>query len=532
MRGKNKIKALAFAVIFAVTAALQAVSAGDENKNIQERIWKYQMTQAGVSDYEEYLSTGLVPSAGRGGDWLVIYMKESGIEADYGQYNDALDEYLISAKELSATDYERIGLVKACLGQDKEYIVDTVRNHTGQSGIMSIIYGLMLACSNNYVDDAVLTEIADSLTSLQLEDGGWNLTGQYSDADVTAMALQALAPLYDKGYGENIEKAVARLSELQENNGGYASYGVDNSESTAQVLMALCALDIDFRNDTRFIKNGESVYDALITYITEEGGFSHTQGGPADSMATVQALGALVCAEKYENTGRFLYDFTSGDTLEDIDEGDSAPNGQAEENETGTEIPDEETLPHTGNGISGRHIKHIFMGIILSAAAVIILVMAFRKRLTLIKAIVTGAVCAALMTIVGFSSFETVSEHYNVRNEQGSTETYITVTGINGIIAPRTQVYIETGDTAFDQLLRLAGDRRINIDYSGSAALGTIYVRSIDGLAEFDYGSLSGWTYYVNGKMPEVSCSQYELEPDDEVRWIYSDGTDLTEEKP
>lgn len=528
MRNKYKLKGIIAAAIIVFAAMTQAVLAENTGKSAQEEIWEYEMTQAGVSGYDEYLNAGLVPFAGNGTDWLVIYMKEAGIEADYEAYNEALDEYLLTAGELKATDYERIGLVKACIGVDSGFITDVIENQTGQSGIMSIIYGLMLAVSNDYVSDDVLYDIADRLIALQLDDGGWNLNGQYSDTDVTAMALQALAPLYEYGYGENIEKGIARLSGLQRDNGGYASYGIDNSESTAQVLMALCALDIDYKTDTRFIKNGVTVYDALMTYAADEGGFSHTVGDKTNAMATTQALSALVCIDKYERTGRFIYDFKDIDNniINDISE---TKEPETEQTQGEHETINAQEQNSSGNGIRGVTIKYIIMGLIAFGTLITVLVCAVKKRLNVVKTLIILAVGTALAVAAGLCRFETVSEHYASKNEQGDVATYITIKGYDGEIAERTCVYIDEGDTAFDQLLNLVVEKHINIDYSGSKTLGNIYVKSIDGLAEFDYGNMSGWTYYINGDMPDVSCSAYKLKQGDEVQWIYTDGKEYTE---
>ncbi len=48
--------------------------------------------------------------------------------------------------------------------------------------------------------------------------------------------------------------------------------------------MALCALNIDYRTDTRFIKNGHTVLDALMGYRTSKGAFSHTKDGKSNAL--------------------------------------------------------------------------------------------------------------------------------------------------------------------------------------------------------------------------------------------------------
>ena len=52
----------------------------------------------------------------------------------------------------------------------------------------------------------------------------------------------------------------------------------------------------------------------------------------------------------------------------------------------------------------------------------------------------------------------------------------------------------------------------------------TAYIRGIANIYEFDCGELSGWTYKVNNKSPNVGCSLYELKDGDKIEWIYTCG--------
>ena len=69
---------------------------------------------------------------------------------------------------------------------------------------------------------------------------GFSGTGE-SDVDITAMALQALAP-YQQQYPEVIDAALNVLSAAQTVTGGFESWGAQSSESCAQVILALTAL--------------------------------------------------------------------------------------------------------------------------------------------------------------------------------------------------------------------------------------------------------------------------------------------------
>ncbi|MCR4840008.1 MAG: DUF4430 domain-containing protein [Lachnospiraceae bacterium] len=59
------------------------------------------------------------------------------------------------------------------------------------------------------------------------------------------------------------------------------------------------------------------------------------------------------------------------------------------------------------------------------------------------------------------------------------------------------------------------------IEYQYTPVYKNYYVEGIAGLYEFDFGNLSGWTYYVNGEWARVGCSQYVLKDGDHILWKY-----------
>jgi hypothetical protein len=147
--------------------------------------------------------------------------------------------------------------------------------------------------------------------------GGWVLgsTGTNPDVDTTAMALQALAPYYNNpAYPEVnpvVDRALTWLSNRQQANGHFTfNTEGSTSESSVQVLTALCALGIDPLTDTRFIKNGYTVLDALLTFYVPGGGFKHVLSGRVDSMATDQAVYGLVAYDRFLHGQNRLYDMT------------------------------------------------------------------------------------------------------------------------------------------------------------------------------------------------------------------------------
>lgn len=61
------------------------------------------------------------------------------------------------------------------------------------------------------------------------------------------------------------EGALACMSKQQNAQGGYASWGNVNSESCVQMIVALCELGISL-DDSRFVKNGNTLLDNLMTF--------------------------------------------------------------------------------------------------------------------------------------------------------------------------------------------------------------------------------------------------------------------------
>lgn len=137
------------------------------------------------------------------------------------------------------------------------------------------------------------------------------------DPDITAMALQALAKYQDRPDVKNATgKALICLSELQNNKGGYTGWGKDNIESVAQVIVALTELGIPL-DDSRFVKNGKTLPDNLMTFYIKGRGFCHIADGGSDQMATEQGFYALVAAERAQKGKNSLYSMTEVSITED-----------------------------------------------------------------------------------------------------------------------------------------------------------------------------------------------------------------------
>lgn len=90
----------------------------------------------------------------------------------------------------------------------------------------------------------------------------------------------------------------------------------------------------------------------------------------------------------------------------------------------------------------------------------------------------------------------------------------------DGIIYEMTELTYTDGETVFELLARVTKEKGIQLEYNGTGGLQ--YIEGIDNLYEFDCGSLSGWTYTVNGWSPNYGCGQYKIERGDVIRWEYT----------
>lgn len=278
-----------------------------------------------TGDFMATLGTPTVNSTG--GEWMVIGLARSGRTVPAGYYDNVV-EYVKAKADANerlhptkVTDNARVILALTAIGKD----VTNVGGHNLLKGLDSMdyvqaqdingpIFTLIALDSHNYptMGDVTREKLIQVILDAQLPDGGWNLSGENADTDMTAMAIQALAPYYktNETVKAAVDKALEALSALQRTDGGFGSWGTVNSESCAQVIVALTALGIDPTADSRFVKNGHTVLDALAGFYVTGGGFRHTAGGERNDMATEQGYYALAAYYRFVNGQTRLYDMS------------------------------------------------------------------------------------------------------------------------------------------------------------------------------------------------------------------------------
>lgn len=276
------------------------------------------------------------------GEWAVLGLARAGvalsdeyIQAYYGKVvayvkaNIGSDGVLVDPESHNptVTDNERIILALTAIGKDPANVggknllaalqdrnIMQVTN-TSDTDINGLVFGLLALNSGNYTQDSYW--LVQAILTQQNEDGSWSSsadTKPVGDVDMTAMALQALAPYYNEGDDTTVNAAVDKA--LQWLSAKYKGTGYTSAESCAQVVVALSALQLNANSDSSFVKTVDgaptSVLGDLLRYYLGEGqGFKHAASGKtADQKATEQALYAMAAYERYCRRTNALYDMT------------------------------------------------------------------------------------------------------------------------------------------------------------------------------------------------------------------------------
>ena len=429
------------------------------------------------------------------------------------------------------SEYSRVIIALSALGYDPTDVggynlVEKLYNfdNVSKQGINGVIFALIALDTKDFEIKGDLNSremMINYILENQLSDGGFALSGDTGEVDITAMALQALAKYKDEEKVKvAIEKGLNFLSKSQLSTGGFKAEASlftnivkfltndksveENVESAAQVLVAMNELGID-NTDKRFVKNGKTIVDNIMTFKTEDGGFKHVSSDDkANAMATEQVLYSLVSQQRLENKKTSLYDMSDvTENKPEVPETNEAPVITASDVElkvgdkfdvmSGVSASDKE------DGDISKNIKVVKNTVDTSKAGTYKVVYevkdskglkATKEIAVIVKAVVVEPEVKKLK--VGIYSdekpfYESVDVEY------------------------------KKGDTAYTVLKRLLGDKVIS-----SGKNENLYVESINGLGEFDKGAQSGWVYSVNRSMPQISAGAYELKPGDELIWHYT----------
>ena len=478
---------------------------------------------------QNWINGDLSIAAGIGAEWYAFALSQSGTY-DFSAYESALLAYLSEHEVYSASSRQKYALCLAAIGSTDAYIASALNDSIGKQGIMSWVFGLHLLNNGYTSTDYTASEIVAHLLSIQCTDGGWSLTGQAGDVDVTAMTVQALS-IYnptDATVKSAIDRALVFLSQAQQADGDYISYGVSNPESGAQVLIALSALGIDANTDDRFVKNGNTVFDGILKYKLTNGSFSHTLGDGANANATSQVLCAMVAYLRMKEGKNALYTLDHADP-ENVSQIPKEPSA-SEPNDSFNVDPNSDKKE---NKPSYKLVVSIALVGVGGLASLLLFLLKKRhwKSFLALWVIIALAIVAVCVTDI-----QSKEEYYNgelpqKENAIGTVTVTIrcdTVVGKSdsqyipddGIILGVTEQEISEGDTVYDILIEVARVHHIQVENNGNDKMA--YIVGIGYLYEFDFGDLSGWVYRVNGQDTSVGCAEYKLSDGDAIEWLYT----------
>lgn len=264
-----------------------------------------------------------------GGEWLALGLARSELEG--------MEEYLLGYGERVAaytaeqggilhnrkyTEYSRVILAWTAIGRDASDVGGfnlltplADFEQTVFQGINGPIFALLALDSGNYeIPENIATSnqatrdmYVDYIVNAESPDGGWSMAGGPAEIDITAMALQALAKYRDRpDVAAAVERGLGLLSQQQNVNGGFTEHNTESSEAVSQTIVALTELGISLE-DSRFVKNGNTLKDALLRFQLEDGSFTHLMDGDTDLLATEQAFYALVAIDRMEQGKSSLY---------------------------------------------------------------------------------------------------------------------------------------------------------------------------------------------------------------------------------
>ncbi len=316
---------LTIVLIFSISSKMFAFGA-DKVNVLTDRVGNYLF---------ETVKSPIVGSVG--GEWTVFGLARS--EADipdkyFENYYQTVTKYVKDCGGVlhnkKYTEYSRVIIALTSIGKNPKNVagynlVTPLGDYekTIWQGINGAIWALIALDSGNYdmpsnpnaKVQATREMYINYILEKQTSDGGWALSGDIADPDVTGMALQALSKYQDSDKVKSAtEKALNCLSNMQKENGGFEGYEVETSESSVQVLVALCELGIS-PYDERFVKSGKSVLDNLFSFYDSGTGFKHIHEDSANLMATEQCYYALVALKRVSEGKNSLYDMSDAKHL-------------------------------------------------------------------------------------------------------------------------------------------------------------------------------------------------------------------------
>ena len=527
------------------------------------------------------------------GEWLMLGLAR----ADHVISSSSKDAYLSSVRSYININYDtgklsdrfstensRIVLALTALGEDPQTFVADKNllegyrdfNWTVKQGVAGPIFALLAIDSQKYTvpgNATIRNDLIDEILDAQRM-GSWSAHRTTPDVDMTAMAIQALAPYYktNSDVKDAVDTAISYLI-LKQNDATGAFPNADGeltAESTAQVIVALTSLGKNPATEKHFQAGDKklSPIDGLMRFYKGNGKFSHKLDADANDMATEQSYYALVSYYRLKNGKTSLYDMTdlkdntpesvasviakidaigsvTEDSYEDIiaareaykklSNADKAqlPDGYLEILEN-AEKEYAELLANKKTDAK-KELNDYYLGIDQKDYGE-----AGRKKLSEILAkaqrdITSAKSCPQVDSILRQAisdldavrkgditvSFRLIGSLEATQDVNLTTDSYLPeyVTWI-----PTTKYELASNATVYDLFTEALSDAGLSAIGAEGGYVKTIYAPSCLGgyaLSEFTNGKRSGWMYTLNGKHSSNALTDQKLEDGDMVVWHY-----------
>lgn len=489
-------------------------------------------------------------------EWNIFSILRSGATIEQGKldkyYESVVKQLNTSSKNMRVTDLARVALALEAMGKNPTdvggfNVLEAIYNHKDMMTDSSNcpIFGLLALDGRNYEipKDAKWSRknLVEQILKFQKASGGFGLSldNDTTGIDMTGMALQALAPYYDNSAYPEVKPAVDKaLKHFKDNitiNAGFLDMGSENSCTTAQVLTAVSALNIDPTvKENGFVQNGNNMISNLHTY-KKDAGFAWHATMQGQEMATQQVTYALVAYQRMEEGQTRLYDFT------DVPEEKPSVDPEEEDKKAAKEVEDQikaigEVTLESKSAIEAARVA--YENLSETQKKLVTNLETLTKAETELKKLETEASKGTItLTVERF----TIGQGYFVEPIKVPFEA-----GDNGATLLKKVIGAENfvGEDSYLEAIKGAdlGLDQVKIpDYIAEISKNKVTTETAkeygndsngpEALGESDYSNYAGWMYFVNNEAPNVGITSYQPKDGDVVRFqftVYGYGTDLS----
>lgn len=328
-------KAIAFVLTLAMLFSIMPVAAwADDAQPVQNTVQLMQ-TNAEMTTAQALMMNIAKNNVNSTNEWMIMDMAAyHALNPDSPKTTDAAKQAYINKAIASITDtagettlskaviiLSAIGINPAELypanSEKKLSAVAKLKECKHDAGAWVAPYTMAAYRQNRSAISDKEQALVQAVLDTQYPDGRWEEWGD--SIQTTSNMIAGLAFYYDSNESVKsaVDKAIAYLSTQQKDDGSFDAYGYGaDSNTAAMVVIALAAAGINPDTDDRFIKNGISVYDNLLSYAYSDNsgfGYQDNQSDPWGS-STEQGFRALIAASqvmKNNGTAFNVYDFSA-----------------------------------------------------------------------------------------------------------------------------------------------------------------------------------------------------------------------------